>query len=264
MIWPLLRTPRWQGFTALVVFVIIAFGLLSAWQWSRAEDRRTERNVLQAALAVEPLPLDIALTRQFTQQAWIPVQFSGTYQPEAQVLVRKKPLEARNGFWVLTPVNADSPLDAAGRTVWVNRGWIPVQGSALSTPDIPPPPEGTVDISGYLLPYWDSAPDRNEGLPAGQVADPALSLLPDVGATELGLVQLSDSQPAQSDVRPLPLPDIDETRNVSYAFQWLIFAAIAMGGWYFFLRREAREDDLRTAKRDDLEEITILDDQQRI
>jgi cytochrome oxidase assembly protein ShyY1 len=40
----------------------------------------------------------------------------------------------------------------------------------------------------------------------------------------------------------MPAPVIDETQNISYALQWLVFAAVAITGWWFFLRREARED----------------------
>jgi cytochrome oxidase assembly protein ShyY1 len=38
------------------------------------------------------------------------------------------------------------------------------------------------------------------------------------------------------------VPTIDEGRNISYAIQWLIFATVAIAGWFVFLRREARED----------------------
>ena len=39
----------------------------------------------------------------------------------------------------------------------------------------------------------------------------------------------------------VPLPEPDDLQNISYAVQWLLFAAVAIGGWYFFLRREAKE-----------------------
>ena len=51
--------------------------------------------------------------------------------------------------------------------------------------------------------------------------------------------------PVDASVTPIPVPVIDEGRNVSYAIQWLLFAAVAIGGWLFFLRREAREDATR-------------------
>jgi cytochrome oxidase assembly protein ShyY1 len=57
VIWPLLRTPRWIGFSVVVVVVIVAFGLLSAWQWGRAEERRAEGIALLAA--VDQAPVDL-------------------------------------------------------------------------------------------------------------------------------------------------------------------------------------------------------------
>lgn len=236
MIWPLLRTRRWLGFTVLVVVVIVAFGLLSMWQWSRAEDRRAERLALHAALAAEPLDLSAAVRRTPTEWSWIPTVATGRFDVEHELVVRKRPLDARNGFWVLTP------LETADRTVWVNRGWIPAGTDALSTPTVPAPPGGTVTVTGYLVPLEDADPSRNDGLPDRQIAAPALALLPGVGADPAGLLQLASSTPAQDGVRALPLPEVDESRNVSYAVQWLIFAVIALGGWFYFLRREARED----------------------
>ncbi len=236
MIWPLLRTRRWLGFTVLVIVVIVAFGLLSAWQWSRAEDRRAERQSLQTAISADPVPLAEALQTIPDQWGWTPTRAVGTYDVTSEVLVRKRPLEARNGFWVLTPLQTET------NTVWVNRGWVPVGADALSTPTVAPPPAGAVEVTGYLLPFESADPRRNDGLPAGQVAAPSPALLPVIGAAENGYLQLASSTPSQQEVRPLPLPEVDESRNISYAVQWLLFAAVAIGGWFFFLRREARED----------------------
>ena len=238
MFWQLLRTRRWLGFTALVVVVIVAFGLLSAWQWSRAEERRSEKLALAEAIGAAPVPLDRALRSAPGPWEWIPTSAVGRYDTDQEVLVRKRPLDATNGFWVLTP------LVTSSATVWVNRGWIPVGADALNTPAIPVPPRGEVEVTGYLVPFESADPDRNDGLPAGQVAAPAIALLPDVSATATGILQLASSRPGQENVRPLPLPEVDESRNISYAVQWIIFAGIAMAGWFFFLRREAREDAL--------------------
>ena len=97
MIGPLLRTRRWIGFTVLVAVSITAFGVLSAWQWSRAEDRRAERESLQAASEAAPMPLTDA-TRGLAE--WTAVEVSGTYGSD-QVVVRKRPFQAQNGFWVM-------------------------------------------------------------------------------------------------------------------------------------------------------------------
>ena len=234
----LLRTGRWIGFTALVVGAIVAFGLLSAWQWSRADEHRRERQALQAAAAAQPVALaDLDLPLGVTPtEEWRAVTVTGRYAPDLGVVVRKRPLDATNGFWVMTPL-----VPETGPAVWVNRGWIPVGGDALATPTVPPPPPGDVTVVGYLRAFEEADPADNEGLPPGQVAAPNPALLPAVDAVP-EYVQLVTSDPPQEGVTVLPLPDIDEGRNVSYAVQWLLFAAVAMAGWFFFLRREAAED----------------------
>ena len=241
MIWPLLRTRRWLGFTAVVILAIVAFGLLSQWQWQRAEQKRMQRVELQSALSLTPTPLAaVELAAGATvamADQWRAVAVAGTYLPEQQVVVRKRPLDARNGFWVMTPLRQED-----GTLVWVNRGWLPAGQDALSTPPLPAPPAGPVEITGYLRAFEDAAADGNLGLPAGQIAAPAAALLPPAPVALQGYVQLVSSEPPQQELIVLPVPTIDEGQNVSYAVQWLIFAAVAMGGWFFFLRREALED----------------------
>jgi cytochrome oxidase assembly protein ShyY1 len=239
VIWPLLRTRRWLGFTALVLGSIVAFGLLSSWQWGRAEDRRAERITLQSALATEPAPVESVDLAAGPDPADVfrAVTTRGVYLADDQVVVRKRPLDARNGFWLMTPMQTDK-----GPVVWVNRGWLPAGIDALSTPALPAPPAGEVVVTGYLRAFDAADPGDNDGLPAGQIASPARELLPVMAATLPACIQLSESDPAQDGLIPIPLPEVDEARNVSYAIQWLLFAIVAIGGWFFFLRREAKED----------------------
>jgi cytochrome oxidase assembly protein ShyY1 len=244
MIWPLLRTRRWIGFTAVVVAAIVAFGLLSSWQWSRAEDRRAERTALESAAEAAPRDWPSAVEEARSGTDWVPAQVTGIYEPDAQVLVRKRPYNSRNGFWVMTV------LETPDSRVWVNRGWIPAGADALSTPDIPTPPAGSVTVDGLLRTPPASDPGRNEGLPSGQVADADPRAMPQAGALPDLYLQRTSSDPADPDVIPVELPEIDDGRNISYAVQWALFALVAIGGWYFFLRREAIEDAQSSDKPD--------------
>jgi cytochrome oxidase assembly protein ShyY1 len=126
--------------------------------------------------------------------------------------------------------------------VWVNRGWLPAGRDALSTPPLPAPPAGLVDITGYLRAFEESDARSGEGLPIGQIAAPAAALLPSVDVDLQGYVQLATSDPEQAGLVVLPVPTVDEVQNISYAVQWLLFAAVAVGGWFFVLRREALTD----------------------
>lgn len=234
----LLRSRRWISFTAVVLAAIVAFGLLSRWQWARAEQHRAERIALSAAVSTAAAPLDAA----DPPPEWTLVTVEGTYLPELQAAVRKRPLDAMNGFWMMTAMQADGQ-----GTVWVNRGWMPVDGDALATPPFPTPPTGPVTVSGYVRSYEDADAAANTGLPEGQIAAPAEALLPPATGTAPVYVQLSSSDPEQTGLIALPLPEIevDEGRNISYAIQWILFALVSIGGWFFFLRREAIEDAAR-------------------
>lgn len=238
--WSLLRTRRWQGFTLLVIVAIVAFGLLSSWQWSRAEEERQARNAQIAQTETERIDLQEAVTVLGTDvpdDLRRPVVTSGVYIPDATVLVRQRPLDGRNGFWVATPLRL---LD--GSSIWVNRGWIPATDAATATVVAPPPPVGEVRVAGWLVPS-ETTREVITDLPPGQVRWLDTRVLDPFATAPLPVyLERTASDPAEPDLLALPLPQIDETQNISYAVQWLVFAAIALSGWFFFLRREARED----------------------
>ena len=226
----LLRTRRWQGFTAVVIVAIMGFGLLSRWQWSRAEDKRNEQQSLAVSQLqpVTPGPLDDVA--EFTA-----VTVAGTYDPESRRLVRQRPLEGRNGFWVLEQLVSD-----IGR-VWVLRGWTPATARAQDSPGVPSVHSAMVTVEGFARPLPEgTALIERGGLPFDQVTEINSAQLPDPGDMDWYL-QARASQPVDPLV-PVPLPEPDEFQNISYAIQWLLFAGVAITGWFFFLRREAKEE----------------------
>lgn len=229
----LLRTRRWIGFTCLVIFTIIAFGLLSRWQWSRAETKREERVALETAALVNPSPLP-ANAQLTSAEEWSRFTARGEFDSDHQVIVRKRPLNGSNGYWALTPFTTDQ-----GATIWVNRGWFPAAGPATTMPPIPPAPAGAQDITGAWRVFETASAGDLTGLPVGMIPAVAPQVLP-VRLSAPGYLQLIT--PAQPGLTVIPTPEIDEGQNISYAVQWLLFAAVAVFGWFFFLRREAIDD----------------------
>jgi cytochrome oxidase assembly protein ShyY1 len=220
----LLRTSRWLGFTALVIVSIIGFGILSYWQWTRAEDKRLERLRL-ADLSTEA-PTDPAQANR----AWQSVALVGRFDDTTTRVVRQRPIQGRNGVWIITLMRLDD-----GRDVWVNRGWMPAGMSASDVPQPPPASEGTVELRGAWVPYEIGVP-QIDGLPRGMVAGVAAEVLP-VRASLDGFIHAQD--PTEEGLYAIPPPQVSEGQNLSYALQWLAFAFVAMGGWWFMLRREA-------------------------
>jgi cytochrome oxidase assembly protein ShyY1 len=223
-VFALLRTRRWQSFTVLVLVAIVAFGLLSRWQWSRAEEKRQEQLIIAEAQRV---------TTELGQvdEPWQRVSFVGEFDPESSRFVRQRPMSGANGVWVMTLLRND-----AGETVWVNRGWVPAARSASDLPQAPPPPLGRTTVEGYWMPFDASEPQP--GLPERMIPGVSPKTLP-VEPSFPGFIHAyAPSSPAMLSVGP---PEINEGQNISYAMQWLAFALIACGGWWFMLRREAHD-----------------------
>lgn len=226
----LLKTRRWIGFTALVVVSIIGFGLLSRWQWARADEQRIERLAISQAQVLEAVDSvnDLA---EFTR-----VEVSGMFNPSDTQLVRQRPLDGGNGYWVMTPLDTDS-----GTRIWVIRGWVGASTIATEVPVVPQAPTGPITVSGAVRNFEDPLADVY-GLPVGVIAKMSMEELTAEGATtpiDNRVVQLISSTPSSSEVVVVPLPEVDEGQNISYAVQWILFALVAIIGWFIFLRREA-------------------------
>lgn len=228
----LLRSGRWLGFTATAVVAIIAFGLLSLWQWHRAEQKQAEFAVVAAAMSADPVPA----AQVGTATPWQRVTATGTYDDAQQYLVRNRPQNGANGFQVVTLLR---PADAGDPALWVVRGFLPATAAAAREVTVPDPPAGVVTVDGYAR-LSDTDPVRAAAdVPAGQITAvnvAGLDALASVTTTPWYLLAARDPGLA-----PVELPAADDGRNLSYAGQWLLFAAIAVGGWYYFLRREANE-----------------------
>jgi cytochrome oxidase assembly protein ShyY1 len=230
----LLLTRRWQGFTLLVILSIGAFGVLSWWQWSRAEERRADRIAIEVSIS-DPKALESAAQVDELID-FTPVTLRGTFQDENSVLVRKRPLEGSNGLWVMTPFQT-----ADGSEVWLLRGWMPAAASATGVIEVPDAPNGVVDVIAAIR-----APEGTEpvaGLPEGQIPGVDPKVLPDTGSpTATNFLHLMRTSAPEEDLLSVPLPSVDEGQNISYAVQWILFAIVAAVGWVYFLRREAKED----------------------
>lgn len=243
-----LREPRWLALGFLVILVVPAFFLLSRWQLSRLDDRRYNNDLVTTHADQAPVPVDSVMTAGAAtstvgdQQRWLPVTATGTYDAAREVLVRKRPLEGRNGFWVVTPL-----VTPGGGVLAVNRGWIEASGSASAVQAVPPPPAGEVTVLGRVQPS-EQAPAQPGDLPAGQVSDLDVALVAGAGATAYpGYIQLESSEPAQeAGLTPIPLPDLSDGPHLSYALQWVFFAIVAVTGFVLLARRERDYADTTT------------------
>jgi len=225
----LLKTPRWLGFTTIVILSIIGFGLLSRWQWDRADEHRAERLAISEAQVLQDVD-SVNNLSEFTR-----VQISGFYDNQKTQLVRQRPLDGGNGYWVMTPLDTNS-----GTRIWVIRGWVGASTIATEVPFVPQAPVGQAKITGAVR-YFEEPLDDVYGLPAGVIAKMSLEELSTQNSpitVDNRVVQLMSSTPSD-EILIVPLPEVDEGQNISYAVQWIFFALVAIIGWFIVLRREA-------------------------
>lgn len=234
-------TRRWLGWLAFTTVFAVVCVLLAQWQWSRRVEVVAEMRVIAENWDSVPVELRELLppgVELDPAREWSPVALEGEYLPESQVLVRNRPLNARPGFEVLTPLLLES-----GEVFIVDRGWLPV-GSAQDSPDVvPAPPEGRVQVVVRLKPGEPTIAGR--GAPEGQIATihlPELAEQIDEGAVITGAYGLLDSESPGAAERPTAAtrPINDEGPHLSYTFQWYLFALLGFVGFGWALRQEHR------------------------
>ena len=231
---------RWGGYLAIVVVFAIACGLLSWWQWARRAEAVAEiervavNNDAPATPVGDVLP---TLDAWAEDVEWLPVELTGHYLVDQQLLVRNRPYNGASGFEVLVPFALED-----GRIFVVDRGWVPV-GSSIEAPDaVPAPPDADMTVVARLKPGEPTLLGRTA--PEGQLATihlPSVAELVGEGTYigAYGLLASEDPAPAE---RPAPAlrPEADEGPHLSYALQWIAFGILAFVALFWAFRRERR------------------------
>lgn len=233
-----LRQPKWIAFTLLVP-VGVALCLLAAnWQYSRHVHRSAADALIRTNSAAPAVPLgDLASPSAplDPDRRYRIATATGSYLPDSAALVRRKSLEGSAGYWSVAALRTD-----AGPVIEVLRGWVPLSDDARQSPAVPSPPTGEVTVTGWLQDPEPATQPRPSDLPAGQVTalDPG-ALNPGATVYPAYLVAMT-SQPPDSGVKLVPVPELGLGPHLAYAWQWLAFAVMLPIGWVILLRRELR------------------------
>jgi cytochrome oxidase assembly protein ShyY1 len=248
---------RWLVLHAIALLTVAACARLGWWQLERsvalheASRRPVAAGPAQPAAAV--LPASGLLPRENVGRL---VHVAGQYDESHQLLVRDRPLHDRPGYLVLTPLRpAGATGPANDPAVAVVRGWVPAPADG-STPPVPPPPDGQVQVTG-----WVAGPDPVVDGPAavgrpGEVSaiNPAVLVNAIPYPMRSGYVHVTASTPAEDPALtavPRPLTRTEGSwpaQNLTYVAEWWAFGAAAIWFWVVWLRqdaaaaRRARED----------------------
>ena len=243
--------PRWLGLLAIVVAVMVSFGVLGLWQLNVARDKGRAQQVSNA-----PTRAIADLASVLTPQGPFPgdgtgrrITATGRYDGSGQVLVTPRRLRDQPGYWVVTPFVVRS----SGARIAVVRGFVTDPRQAVA-----PSANTQVTLSGTLAPGESPTAEGARAaptLPVGQIAVLDLSLLVNrwPGTLYNGFVFATAEQP---DVTPLASPAVQRVpppvlvggglswRNLAYALQWWVFALFAAYMWWRMVR-----DDYEDSRR---------------
>ena len=224
----MLTTRKWIGLSILALAVIAAFGVLSAWQWQRAQRDEVVASAVPAGevfVAGDPLAASSYGTV---------VSASGTYDSAHQVVV----VHGNGTFWVVTPLQPSS-----GEAIPVARATV----TSLDDPAVADVTSGIVTVTGVAQPY-EGDPGTPSTLPVGQTERLTASGLALPYPAAGGWIALQSQTPAAAVAAAPVLPPVTQQaggnlrlQNASYAVQWLLFAGFVVFFWARMLRDDLRD-----------------------
>jgi cytochrome oxidase assembly protein ShyY1 len=229
---------RWFIGLMLILATATACVRLGFWQLRRLHEAKEAQRVATARLRmpVEPLSSIVSPASAGDRR----VEATGHYDLSRQIVLEARSFEGRSGRHLLTPLMLPD-----GSALVVDRGWI----SESTDPASAAPPPGDVTVTGLLL------QGEQPGLltPKNTLARSRVLTRIDLDAITRDMpyriyplwLLLEKQQPPVIGGMPTvaPLPPPEEPPHLSYAIQWFLFAATALLGYAFLVRREARDRD---------------------
>nr|MDT0662320.1 SURF1 family protein [Micromonospora sp. DSM 115978] len=245
-----LLTPRWLGILALTLVAAAVMVQLGTWQLHRYQQRSAVNARIDAAADRPPTPLGEVLSAPGgaagqvgpappAEAVWTRATATGRYDDSNVLLVRGRTVGNRVGFEVVVPL-----VLADGTAVLVDQGWVPpAPGGAIAQPELPALPGGEVTVVGRVRLSESRGQEvtRRDGrLESRRVA------IPEIGRQlpypVYGGYLLLDEQdpPADPAFTAVPVRHENDWQNFGYVIQWWLFAAMALVGFGWAARREAR------------------------
>jgi cytochrome oxidase assembly protein ShyY1 len=241
-----LLTRQWVIVTLVALLLMPTMVRLGFWQLHRHQHKVAQNALIGDNLKADPVPVDELASPGRTvpySQYWRRVSATGTYDTAHEVVVRRRTSsDGTVGYHVLTPFDLTD-----GKTVLINRGWIPDNGSQTAFPKIPAAPKGRITITGRLMADQTTAASGIKdlkGLPPRQVMLINSKQMSQVLGESLlgGYIEQTAPVPKGDIPELIPEPEhSDIGPHMAYAIQWWLFTAGVPLGWVILVRREKRD-----------------------
>lgn len=240
-----LRSPKWILGHVLVVVAVAAFLTAGLWQLDRRDARREENALVAERSTGAPVPIDELLGEHGEDPAALAYRaatVTGRYAVADEVVVTGRSFDGAPGMHVLTPLVTDE-----GRTVVVDRGWVPYEAQPDPPITAALPPQGEITVTGVLFPDQPGARSGPEGAGSGEIdymtsVDLGLVATPELPPlVPVHLAITAQDPPGGPLPRAAEPPPLDEGPHLNYALQWFLFTGIALIGYPLLVWRTARD-----------------------
>jgi cytochrome oxidase assembly protein ShyY1 len=239
-----LRTPRWILFGFIAIGLAVTMIFLGRWQLHRFHERSSYNARIDQHAAAAPVPVAGALRIgrwPRTQDQFLRVTMTGTYDRKHQMLVRARTVSGNVGYEVITPLRLSD-----GTAVLVDRGWLP-PGSAADTtaePRVPAAPTGRVTVVGQVrMPETGAGPVqwRDGHVEVRRINTARLARTLPYPAYDGYVTLTGQTPPAAGTFVGIPIDRQDAAMNLAYIVQWWLFSGMTIVGYFLLVRWEARK-----------------------
>lgn len=250
-IWRTFLTPGWVlAAVFALAFSWFAITWLSPWQLGKDHDIKERNEQIEKAFEEDAVDADKLLTSDDFAE-WTRVTMSGRYLSDDELLLRLRPVEGAPAFQSLVPFQLDS-----GRTILVNRGWVPAAEGGTTVPTIDRAPTEPVTLLGVIR--------RSDTTTIDPIDDQGYTMVQTINTAQASAltgtdmvapyVQLLADQPGT--LNPIPLPVLDRGNHLSYGLQWIAFGIMAPAGLAYFIYSEIRERRRYAAEQQEMAALT--------
>lgn len=217
--------PSWL-MTLITLVLLAVFVSLGRWQWHRAAEKRALWAGFAGTAAARPLG-----TRSLGElPRYARLELSGRFDAGQQFLLDNRTLGGRAGYEVLTPFAL-----ADGRTLLVDRGWVPFGGRRDLLPEVGFAAPETVTITGRIDELPAVGLESGRAAPAATGSWPRVTSYPRMEQLEAVLghplekrILLLDASAPYGYLRAWRPPGTPPETHWSYAMQWWSFAVVLL------------------------------------
>jgi surfeit locus 1 family protein len=215
--------------TIITLLLVPLFIGLGVWQLERASWKQGLVDTHADRARLSPVSLD-SLHDLRDVEPYRRVFVRGYYDMEHQLLLDNRTYQGYAGYHVLTPLR----LADSGKTVLVNRGWVPVGNSRAVLPDISGTTgevlvDATIQVPPTKLFRLGAMDEENKGWPQVVQQIEMNELEQRLGYPLQQLILLLDKDDEFGFIRDWkPVYGVTPDKHRAYAVQWFTLAAVLL------------------------------------